>query len=37
LSNATLNRALCFVLRAFRLGLERHKVARAPIIHSLKE
>jgi integrase len=34
-SNATLNRALC--LRAFRLGLERHKVAHVPIIHSLKE
>ena len=36
-SNATLNRALCFVLRAFRLGLERHKVAQVPIIHTLKE
>jgi integrase len=36
-ANATLNRALCFLLRAFRLGLERHKVAQVPIIHSLKE
>lgn len=36
-SNATLNRALCFVVRALRLGLERGRVARVPIIHSLKE
>ena len=36
-SNATLNRALCFLLRAFRLGFERHKVAQIPIIHELKE
>ncbi len=36
-SNATLNRALCFVIRALRLALERGKVARVPVIHSLKE
>ena len=36
-SNATLNRALCFVIRALRLGLERGKLARVPTIHSLKE
>ena len=36
-SNATVNRARAFLLRAYSLGLERGKVARVPIIHALRE
>jgi hypothetical protein len=36
-ANGTINREVAVLLRMLRLGLERNKVARVPIVHKAKE